>query len=377
MQNDVVSRRTFTGVSVASAAALSMSGFSPALADESLGSLATRKGLRFGAAVTLRQLREQPALRALIERECTTLVSEFEMKWLPLEAEKGQLKFELADGLAQYSARHGMELRGHTLVWHEAMPEWAKAEIRQGRATAERIMVNHIKTMMAHFKGQIRVWDVVNEAVNPAHKRPDGLRITPYLEAIGPEYLDIAFHAAREADPTARLIYNEFGFEQEAVWQTERRSALLKLLEGFRKRGVPCDGLGIQAHLHGHEPLNAARFSEFLTRVSNMAYSISVTELDVGDHKLPPDIQARDAAVADLTWRFLDVTLANRKVDSILTWGLADHLSWLNSDWAARNTPQRMRSDGLPQRPLPFDAAFKVKPMRSAIAAAIANAPVR
>ncbi|MGL5115388.1 MAG: endo-1,4-beta-xylanase, partial [Beijerinckiaceae bacterium] len=246
-----------------------------------------------------------------------------------------------------------------------------------GRAQAEALMVGHIRTVMTRFKGKIRDWDVVNEAVDPANKRPDGLRVSPYLKAIGPEYLDIAFRAAREADPAARLIYNEFGFEQEVPWQLTKRSALLKLLEGFRKRGVPCDGLGIQSHLLAHETFSSPNFAAFLKRVSDMGYAIQVTEFDVGDHGLVADVPERDRRVAEVTRRFLDVVLANPKTESVLTWGLADHMSWLNSAFAAQNMPNRKRPDGLSQRPLPYDDAFRPKPMRDAIAAALSGAPSR
>jgi endo-1,4-beta-xylanase len=192
------------------------------------------------------------------------------------------------------------------------------------------------------------------------------------LDAFAERYFDLAFGLAREADPTARLAYNDYGIEHAIPWQVAKRRALLALLERLRSRGVPVQALGIQAHLSLGAPFDAAAFGAFLDSVAALGLVIEITELDVDDRAAPGDIARRDAAAADQARRFLDAALARRAVTSVLTWGLTDRTSWLNAPGYGRP-----RADGLPQRPLPLDPNLARKPLWHAIAAALAAAPER
>lgn len=330
---------------------------------------AAAKGLAFGTAITAGQLRD-PALAALVRAECGVLVPEYQQKWDRLEWRRGVLDAAAADQIADFARDSGLRLRGHALVWHEAIPAWALELDARGLGAA---MEAHVAAAAARWRGRIATWDVVNEAIRPEDGRLDWLRRTPFLERLGPDYLPSAFRLARAADPAARLAYNDFGCEHATVAARRKRMGVLSLLRALRANGAPLGVLGMQAHLHAHLPFEADEWRGFLADVAELGLAIEITELDVNDARLPADTAARDAAVADLTRRFLEATLAERAVTTVVTWGLSDRHSWIR----AGRLPLHRRTDRATSRPLPFDEELRRKPMWGAIAAAFDSAPAR
>jgi endo-1,4-beta-xylanase len=270
--------------------------------------------------------------------------------------------------LTAYAARHAMRVRGHTLVWHEANPDWLAQALTP--ETGEKLLTEHIHVVAGHFRRRLAHWDVVNEPLKPEDGKPFGLRDTPWLSALGPRYLDIAFHACAAADPDALRVMNEFGIDYAIDWQERKRQALLTLLADLKARNVPVQAVGLQAHLDAAEPaLNQTVLNRFVSDIAALGMKVIVTELDVRDDRLPADIATRDAAVAAHARAWLDAVLVHPAVLGVLTWGLSDKRSWLN-----KNFP---RPDGLPQRPLPLDTELRRKPLWSALAAALDTAPAR
>jgi len=218
-------------------------------------------------------------------------------------------------------------------------------------------------------------WDVVNEAIKPTQGRPDGLRNSVFIDKIGPEFLDLAFRAARRNDPVARLVYNDYNLELDVTEHDDRRRVLLRLLDGFAKRGTPIDAVGLQSHLSidGMRHFDENLFAAFLRELAGRGLKILITELDVIDRDAPSDIARRDAAVAEIYRRYLDAALADRAVAAVITWGLTDRYGWI----VAGDEPRTRRRDGLKPRPLPFDADCRPKPAYAAIAEALAHAALR
>jgi endo-1,4-beta-xylanase len=232
------------------------------------------------------------------------------------------------------------------------------------------LLKTHISTVVTHYNGRMHSWDVVNEAVNVKDGRSDGLRNTPWLALAGPGYLDVAFRTARAYDHTALLTYNDYDLEQDSPEHEAKRKAVLSLLSGLRERNVPIDALGIQAHLKARaEPSRWDGFDQFMNDVERLGLQIFITELDVDDTDLPGDVGERDRLVAALYADFLSQALRHKSVTALLTWGLTDRDSWLNSF--------RPRKDKLPPRPLPLDADLQPKPAFTAILSAINAAPAR
>ena len=348
-----------------------------------LHDLAAQKGMRFGtclawsAAGADRGSFANPAYARLLTRDCGLLVAENEMKWQAIRPAADRFDFTRMDAIVAWAGTAGMAMRGHNLLWHQPkwQPEWLN-NYDFGTApgtTGARLLTDHIRQVCSRYGKRIDSYDVVNEAVNPAEGT---LYDTALSRAIGnPEAaLDLAFRTARHAAPHAELVYNDY-----MSWEphNERhRDGVLRLLEGFRARGVPVDALGVQSHIitQGRDAVTGARaldgdWRRFLDAVTAMGYRLVVTELDVRDDNLPTDVAIRDAGVAAFTRAYLELMLSYPGLSDVLVWGMTDRYSWIEAF--------DPRKDGQLRRPCPYDRGFAAKPMREAIAAALRGAAPR
>lgn len=340
-----------------------------AVASVGLRRLAAQKGLLYGTAISAAQITGDQKFVDLVEREAGLVVPENDMKWRDINGgAPGQDDYSRADTIAGFAVESGMALRGHNCLWYLRTPWWFFALPARAR---ERALVDHVKTLVARYRGIVHSWDVVNEPLEPTDGNSNWLR-----EALGPGYLDLAYHVAREADPRARLVVNEHDVELDAPEQESRRVALLELLQQMKKAQTPVDAVGIQAHLTavGGPPFSAEKLRRFLADIAALGLTIQITELDVTDETAPADVAVRDRLIADTYRRFLDAALDEPAVKMVVTWGLSDRHSWI----VRRETNEaKWRKDGLPSRPLPFDADLRAKPACAALAEAFANAPAR
>lgn len=337
-------RREFLSASLAALA--SQAADTPA--KESLKQAAAPSGLLVGSAVSYREINEA-AFAQLIARQCSIIVSENDMKWRALRPAPDKFDFTRADALVTFAEKNGIKIRGHNLCWHEALPDWFNKIANPNNA--RELLTNHIDTVVRHFKGKIHSWDVVNEAVDVKDMRADGLRRSPWLNLIGPEYLVIAFKTAAKADPDAILTYNEYGLAQDSSQNEAKRRAVVALLRWLKRNEAPVQALGIQSHLKGNSPFTGLR--HFLGEVRELGLRVFVTELDVNDEPFPADIARRDRMVAGVYRDYLHTMLEERHVEAVLTWGLSDRDSWLRR--------REKRAAGF-ARPLPFDAHLQPKP---------------
>ena len=328
---------------------------------------AAAKGLIYGAASHYRFLSSNPKFAACFAQECAMLVPEAELKWKALRPNPDSFDFTKSDWLAKFARAHGMLFRGHTLVWHIMMPKWFADTVN--KQNAEQVLLKHIATVVQHYAGNIHSWDVVNEAIDPTDEQPGCLRKTPWLQLLGPNYIDIAFRAAAEADPQALLVYNEFGLDYDTRKDENKRNAVLRLLERLKSQRTPVHALGIQAHLKGDETrFNPRKLKAFLHDVAALGFKILITELDVVDKKLPLDADIRDRIVAGVYEDYLSVVLDEPAVIAVLTWGLSDRYTW--------RSKRHPRQDGAPVRPLPVDAQMQRKLAWNAIVRAFDRAPM-
>jgi endo-1,4-beta-xylanase len=349
----------------------------------SLESLARRSGRRFGSAVAWgprgadRGSFANPLYAAILEGECELLVPENELKWQWTRPGPDRFDFRQFDAIAVYAARHKFKLRGHTLFWTPAKwyPKWLAETHFRSAGEAEQLLINHVRTVCRRYGERIYSYDVVNEAVQP---ETGEIRDTNVTRALGGEaFLDLMFHTARAEAPHGQLVYNDYmSWERNNEDETHIRG-VLKLLEGFRKRGTPVDALGVQSHIRllEHRPVaDIVRESEgpwrrFLDEVVGMGYQLVITEFDVNDRTAPTAIAQRDRMVADYAKAYLDVMLGYPQLRDILCWGMVDRYSWLEGF--------DPRTDKQPKRGTPYDARFRPKPLRQAIAAAFAGARMR
>lgn len=340
-----------------------------------LRKLAADKGLIYGTTISAKQITGDPAFVELVLRQAGLAVAENEMKWQDMNrGARGDDDYAPADTVANFALQNGLVLRGHNLLWYMRTPSWFFD--LESRQDMEKAVVDHIHALAGRYRGKVHSWDVVNEPIEPKDGRPDGLRTAVFLEMMGPEYLDLAYHTARETDPAARLVVNEYDVELDAPEQEARRTALLNLLERMQRSGTPVDAVGIQAHLvcAGGPPFSAPVLRQFFSKIAALGLTIQITELDVADEDAPADQAVRDRLVADMYSRFLDAALDEPAVKMVVTWGLSDRHSWI----VRQETNQaKWRKDGMLPRPLPFDADLKPKPAFEAMVQAFTHAPQR
>jgi endo-1,4-beta-xylanase len=328
---------------------------------------ASARGFQFGAAIPWEELVDNPSYAKIVHQQCGILAPEVELKWDNLRPTPEEFDFRKADRLYVFANSYGMLFRGHTLVWERALPKWFASSVNAQNAKS--VMMSHISTVVSHFAGKIYSWDVVNEAIQLEDGRPDGLKVTPWLRFLGPEYIEMAFHAAHAADPNAMLVFNENWLEPENSAAERRRQAVLTLLSQLRRKGVPIHALGIQSHLSAEMQTTGPKFRRFLQVIEDLGLAILITEMDVRDQQLPAHIEERDRRVAAQYFDYLSFMLQFKSLKSIMTWGLTDRFTWL-----ATIHP---RPDGLPVRPLPYDADLNPKPAWGAIRQAMERAPRR
>jgi endo-1,4-beta-xylanase len=325
--------------------------------DGSLKAHAEAHGFLTGAAVDIRLLRSDETYRQVLGQQYSILVGENCMKFGPTEPKPGEYYFNDADGLVSFAEANGMKVRGHNFVWHEALPEWFAGTVT--KENAKKILVNHIMAVGGRFKGRIHSWDVVNEAIWVQDGRSDGLRSSsPWFQMLGPEYLDLAYRTAREADPKALLTYNDYGIEYDSDEEGKKRAAVLDLLKRMKATGTPIDALGVQSHLNAASTSAFGRgINELLDGARQLGLQVFITELDVKDDGLETDdIAKRDEEVAHVYRDFTSRMLEGKEVKAVLTWGVSDGHSWLNgAKWKVKHSDRE-------QRPLPFDAQYSPKP---------------
>lgn len=336
----------------------------------SLKDLAAAKGLRFGSAIAAHQLND-PKYVDLILRECGVIVTENEHKHYTIVPQPDEWNFEPADALVSFAQKNSLGMRGHTLLWNRTkwLPAWINELEFDSAAQAETMLGEYIARVGGRYHPFIYSWDVVNETVGD---KTGELRETSFSKAMGPELIDFCFYQAREAAPDATLAYNDF-----MSWESgneNHRNGVLRLLERLLRNDVPIDALGIQSHSNydmpnEFTPEKQRAWRDFVEEVIGMGLEIYLTELDVNDTELGPDIQMRDEMIASYTKDYLDMMLSYEATKDVLAWGLVDSYSWLQ-DFLPRD-------DGVEKRPTLFDSEYRPKLMREAVASALKSAPVR
>jgi endo-1,4-beta-xylanase len=340
-----------------------------------------------GAALSRQALQgREPGSIAIARTHFDALTAENSMKPETLQPHEGQFNFTDGDRLVQLAKESGATVVGHTLVWHEQTPNWFFQGRNGGpldRELALERMRKHITTVMTHYKGRVKQWDVVNEAISDTPG--ELLRPTPWLEAIGEDYIVQAFGMAHEADPDALLIYNDYNIEREY-----KRPKALQLLKSLLDQGVPVHAVGIQGHWRMDQP-NLTEVEESIKQYAALGLKVMITELDIG--VLPTQYQGADIHVrqgmtaemkpvvdpyagglpdevaqrhAERYRQAFEMFLRHRDVIGRVTfWGVQDGGSWFN------DFPIYGRTD----YPLLFDRQDKPKPAFFAVQKAARETP--
>src|ERR1700686_5471595 len=336
-------------------------GFGDGVREQSLRDAAQRSGMLIGTAGRPAQLSEA-AYASTLALEFNMLEPEDVLKWEVVHPEQQSFDFSQGDQIINFAARHGMKVRGHTLVWHQQNPKW----LTEGKFTSgelAQILEKHSKTVVGHYRGKIFAWDVINEAFDEL--QPGQLRSTIWrdqpgigLAGNGRSYIERCFDWAHKADPQALLFYNEAGAE---VVNPES-DAIYAMVRDFRQRGVPIDGVGFQMHI---EKLRAdvASISANIKRFTALGVEVHITEMDVA---LPVDPNGNPRfedlqLQADIYREVSTACLSHPGCTAIQTWGFTDKYSWIGS--------HSKQSQGAA---LLFDRDYRAKPAYAALRNALA-----
>ncbi|MBB4771753.1 endo-1,4-beta-xylanase [Actinomadura livida] len=291
------------GVFTAAAALVAPS--QAAAAESTLGAAAAQSGRYFGAAIASGRLNDS-VYTTIANREFNSVTAENEMKIDATEPQRGQFNFSAADRIYNWAVQNGKEVRGHTLAWHSQQPDWMR---NLSGGALRQAMIDHINGVMAHYRGKIVQWDVVNEAFEDGNS---GARRDSNLQRTGNDWIEVAFHTARAADPSAKLCYNDYNVEN---WNWAKTQAMYNMVRDFKQRGVPIDCVGFQSHFNSGSPYN----SNFRTTLQNFAalgVDVAITELDIQG--------ASPTTYANV----VNDCLAVSRCLGITVWGVRDTDSW-------------------------------------------------
>jgi endo-1,4-beta-xylanase len=302
---------------------------------------AARTGRSAGVAVQATLLDSDATYAQFVVDYFGAVTAENEMKWGPLQPERpDRWEFEPADAIVDYAKQHDLAIKGHTLIWHSQLPPFIDAST-SARQLA-RYARHHIDRSVHHFRRDLFVWDVVNEAIADDGS---GLRETPFSSAFGERYIDRAFHRAHRADRNAKLYYNDYGIEGMGP----KSDAVYDLMERLLERGVPVDGVGFQGHFDARFVPSLDELVANLQRFADLGLKVNISELDVRVARLGGSKAYRSAVQKQIYQRVAAACVQVEACDAITTWGFTDAHSWVDSTFGSDD-------------PLLFDEAYQKKP---------------
>ena len=362
-------RRKFIGHASAAAAAACVPATRALAAQDgtpSLGALGASKGILFGTAYDSEVLAPS-AFSDLYVWQARIFTSNNFMKFGSLRPTEKGADFALADSLVDFARARGILVRGHNLIWNDWTPDWLRM------SSSRRVtywLDRHIEETVAHYRGKLHSWDVVNEPFWPGHGNKEGYRSGPWYEALGKKYVIRALKRAHAADASAKLVINESGPEWEHYWGMDSgpvRKGLLRLIDEVRESGARLDAVGLQCHWMADFKFNPESFLAYLQELAARKLAIYLTELDISDAKIEGSVAERDAEVARRYHQILSTALKVPEVKIVQTWELSDNATW------QREEPY-LGPGGRLTRPLPFDEALQPKAAYEAIARAFSEA---
>ncbi len=324
-----------------------------------------------GTAMSLQQISGEDAANIdIIKSNFDAIVAENCMKSMYLQPKEGEFNFADADKFVAFGEKNEMWITGHCLIWHSQLPRWFSTDEKGDTISAETLkarMKSHISTVVSRYKGRIKGWDVVNEAI-----MEDGsYRKSKFYQILGEEFIPLAFQYAQEADPQAELYYNDYN-----EWYPGKRATIIQLIKKLKERGIRIDAIGMQGHV-GMDGPSIEEYEQAILDYTQAGVKVMVTEFDLSILPAPrrgigadisntfeyrKEINPYTESVPDSTsvaWTsrmtdFFRLFLTYPgKVSRVTMWGVSDGVSWKN------DFPVRGRTD----YPLLFDRQYKAKPV--------------
>lgn len=302
----------------------------------------------------------------LLKKHVNMLVAENVMKPDAIQPAEGRFTWENVDRIVEFAKESGMEVRFHTLVWHSQVGAWffkdaeGKPMVDEtdpaNREANKKLLLErldtHVRTIVDRYKDDIKSWDVVNEVIEPGD--PDGMRASEWYKITGTDYIETAFHAARDAGgPDIKLYINDYGTNDPV-----KRDRLYDLVKELLDKGVPINGVGHQTHIGIYGPA-VDSIIESMRKFSELGLDNLVTELDMSIYAWNDRRDYGDAIPEDVLLmqaeryrQLFEALKANKEmVSGVVFWGIADDHTWLSSFPLKRI-----------EAPLLFDKQLQAKP---------------
>lgn len=344
----------------------------------SLNATAKTKGLLFGSAAAVPQVipgsaTYDMAYTGLILQHCGIITTDIGMKWPDIWPTPDMTpNWSQADALVGWAMSNGLLVKGHNLIWNEYNPSWLWSDnttapnygtLNVTPAQAMYAFDQSITQTVGRYAHQVRIWDVVNEPIEPAHGQPDGMRTKTWWTVFGPKYVERALLRAHAADPSAKLFINQQGLE--AMANEPHRVFFLQLIDRLLNAGIPLNGVGFESHLVLWQEVTHEGVMWLLGELQKRKLEVHISELDVqhagnSGWALPAGTAESvvDPVVAQRVGNYLADVLSFSNVTAIICWELSDKYGWANS-WAPYGWP--------------FDVNMQPKPFATAIQQAILN----
>lgn len=307
-------------------------------------------GMEVAAADEERSIFKKTEQQAVLKYHFNSLVAGVIMKMRHLHPEENSFTFADADELVKFAEDNNMLMHGHTLIWHwdSEIPAWMKSYSGDWDA----MMHKHVYEIVSHYKGRVKSWDVVNEAVDTTSPTTADYRKTIFFDAMGKEYIENAFVSARQADSEAELYYNDFAIEDNGA----KLQFTLSMIDDFIKRKIPIDGIGFQMHTDLYWPSISAIKASFAAAAARNI-KVKITELDIAVNRRPEAATYLTGEISllqkerykQIIKAYLEAVPPAQRA-GITIWGLVDGETWM-----------RQWSDRL-EWPLLFHDNYSVKP---------------
>ena len=338
-------------------------------ADSTLSELAAARGRFVGSILNSEWFNNSLGSDATIyesthKANFNIVVAENEMKFDATEPSRGSFSFTKGDKLMAYAAANGMQVRGHALAWHSQVPSWVSTLAQQvesaggsARDTLLSVLKTHIDSVVGHYKGKIREWDVVNEAINDNGTHGWRSEGSVWYQYIGRDFIDSAFVWAHKADPDAKLYYNDYALEWGMGTGTKAQFAYDSIAVRLKNAGIYITGIGTQTHIQNTHTSTPSNLRTLASKLKSIGMTMQITELDIGFALGTAISDADYAAQGHLYRQFMDLFLEAANMEAFVIWGFSDKYSWLKD---------QSKYNGLI-----FDSSFAKKPAYDSLVASL------
>jgi len=280
-------------------------------------------GFNVGVAVSSDYFNDNKYVNATLH--FNTIVAENGCKLSAIQPNEGKFDFSSCDEHLKFAQEHNMEFRGHCLLWHSYQPKWF--ESITDAAIMKQTIINHITEVLTYYKGKIKAWDVVNEAIDDDSPENSFAFRNSFLYQALPDFVDVAFNTARRVDPDVKLFYNDYS--TEGRWP--KTFAVYNFIKDLIERNIPIDGVGIQYHTSVKNQPSYYQINNIISKYCELGIEVHITEMDV-----ECDNKCNDSDINDIQGNVfanaLKACLNNTCCTSFLVWGIADKNSWLGKD---------------------------------------------